>query len=122
MKVIIDTNAFMASYQFGIDIFDELQKLGFTEFVTLPQVIHELQTLSETAKGKDVIAAKVGLKLVQRCEIVPGEGDADDAIVGIAQKLRIAVVTNDIKLKERVCEHGIKVAYMRQKNRLELTG
>jgi len=122
LKVIIDTNAFMASHQFGIDIFDELQKLGFTEFVTLQQIIDELKRLAKTAKGKDMIAAKVGMKLAERCSIISCPSNADDAIVNEAQKLKAAVLTNDIELKGRLRNHGIKVVYMRQKNRLELSG
>lgn len=122
MKIIIDTNAFMASHQFGIDIFDELQNLGFTEYVVPQQIIIELQTLAKKAKGKDIIAAKVGLKLAERCVTVLCRGNADDAIVKIAQEHQISVCTNDIELKRRLHNSGIKVAYMRQKNRLEISG
>jgi len=121
LKVIIDTNAFMVSHQFGIDIFDELQKLGFIEFVTLQQIIDELQRLAKNAKGKDMVAAKVAMKLAERCSIISCLSNADDAIVKEAQKLKAAVFTNDLELKRRLQTHGIKVVYMRQKNRLELS-
>lgn len=121
MKVIIDTNALMIPIQFNVDIFDELQRLGFNEFVVPKAVLNELDTLVDRSKGKDKMAAKVARSLADRCEVADITGFADDVILGLADDSGAAVLTNDIKLKNRLCEKNITVVYLRQKNRLATT-
>ncbi|AGB48817.1 PilT domain protein [Methanomethylovorans hollandica DSM 15978] len=120
MKVIIDTNALMIPVQFNLDIFSELHRLGFNHFIVPLAVLNELDRLVTTARGQDRIAAKVGRSLAQRCELVSKEGHADDIIVSLAQVTGAAVLTNDIGLKKRLIEMGIRVISLRQRNRLEL--
>jgi rRNA-processing protein FCF1 len=121
LKVIIDTNALMIPIQFNVDIFDELQRLGFDEFVVPRAVLDELGTLVDRSKGKDKMAAKVARSLADRCEVVDVTGFADDVIVELADDSGAAVLTNDIKLKNRLREKDITVVYLRQKNRLATT-
>ena len=121
MKVIIDTNALMIPVQFNVDIFDELQRLGFDEFVVPLAVINELETLVKRTRGKDKMAAKVARSLADRCEIMDATGFADDVILELADEIGAAVLTNDIKLKNRLCDKNITVVYLRQKNRLATT-
>lgn len=120
MKVIIDTNALMIPVQFNVDIFSELHRLGFDHFMVPLAVLTELDKLVALARGQDRIAAKVGKSLAQRCEIIPLEGHADDIIVSLAQDTEAAVLTNDIGLKKRLLEMGVRVISLRQKTRLEL--
>lgn len=120
MKVIIDTNALMIPVQFNVDIFNELHRIGFDHFIVPLAVLTELDRLVTLARGQDRIAAKVGKSLAQRCEVVPLEGHADDIIVSLAQDTGAAVLTNDIGLKKRLLEMGIRVISLRQKTRLEL--
>jgi len=120
LKVIIDTNALMIPVQFNLDIFSELHRLGFNHFIVPLAVLNELDRLVTTARGQDRIAAKVGRSLAQRCELVSKEGHADDIIVSLAQVTGAAVLTNDIGLKKRLIEMGIRVISLRQRNRLEL--
>ncbi|MGP8320704.1 MAG: type II toxin-antitoxin system VapC family toxin [Methanosarcinaceae archaeon] len=121
MKVIIDTNALMIPVQFNVDIFDELQRLGFDEFVLPKAVLDELDTLVGRSKGKDRMAAKVARSLAGRCKVVDITGFADDVIAELAWDSNAAVLTNDIRLKNRLREKGITVVYLRQKNRLATT-
>ena len=121
MKVIIDTNALMIPVQFNVDIFDELQRLGFEEFVVPRSVLNELDNLVDRSKGKDRMAAKVARSLAERCEVADITGFADDVIVELANNTGAAVLTNDIKLKKRLQEKDITVVYLRQKNRLATT-
>jgi rRNA-processing protein FCF1 len=120
LKVIIDTNALMIPVQFNVDIFSELHRLGFDHFIVPLAVLNELERLVTTARGQDRIAAKVGKSLAQRCELVPMEGHADDIIVSLADDTGAAVLTNDIGLKKRLLEMGIRVISLRQRTRLEL--
>lgn len=127
ITILIDTNGFMIPVQFGIDIFSELRRLGFSKFLTIPAVISELEKLSKTLKGNDRIAARVALQLSKQCEVpsdsvhrtVP-EKYADDIIVESAVKYSVCVLTNDADLRRKLMSCGVVVVSMRQTNRLDI--
>ncbi len=126
MKVILDTNALMIPGQFGVDIFSELNRLGFDLFIVPHAVVHELHRLKDTEKGKDKRAAKMALSFIDKCEIINNEDknneirNADEIIVNLAIKFKAAVLTNDIDLKKRLCSKGITVVYLRQEKYLDI--
>jgi len=122
MKVIIDTNILMVPHQFGVDIFEELASLGYDEYLVPKAVVAELVSLVESAKGDDRIAAKVGLSLVDRCQVVGGAngGSADDEILRLAVEGGFAVCTNDSVLRKRLSGNGVTVVYLRSRRRLSV--
>jgi rRNA-processing protein FCF1 len=121
LKVIIDTNGFMIPVQFGVDIFEELKRLGFDEFFVPEAVVFEIEKLIKREKGSNRIAAKVARSMMDRCErITAATGPADDVILRLAKEMGAAVLTNDIGLKRRLAEEGIQIISLRQKNRLDL--
>ena len=129
--VLIDTNGFMIPIQFGIDIFSELKRLGFSQFLTVPAVIYELDKLSRTVKGNDKTAVRIARRLSERCRIINDFGSdsggssgsrvkyADDVIIESALKYSVAVLTNDSVLRQKLMQKGIRVVSMRQTNRLD---
>ncbi len=121
VKVILDTNALMVAEQFGVDIFSELQRLGFIQCLVPVPVIRELKMLATKAdKGRDKIAARVGLGLSEQCRIMDtAEYDADRAIEDLALQENASVFTNDKALKKRLFSKGITVIYLRQGRYLE---
>ncbi len=121
MKVILDTNALMVPEQFGVDIFSELQRLGYAECIIPTQVLDELETLKVKGyKGLDKVAARVGLGLANRCKVIAGiSGDADQAIEQLSVRENAAVFTNDKALKKRLISKGMTVIYLRQGRYLE---
>lgn len=120
MKVIIDTNGFMIPVQFGVDIFEELKRLGFDEFFVPEAVVFEIEKLIKRERGSDRTAAKVARSMMDRCEhIIPATGPADDVILRLAKEMGAAVLTNDIGLKHRLTEEGIQTISLRQKNKLD---
>ncbi len=123
VKVIIDTNALMVAEQFGVDIFSELVRLGYVEWLVPAQVKGELGSLAVGAdKGRDKTAARVALGLVERCQVVGIDNcPADQAILDLAEKENAAVFTNDRALKKRLFSKGITVIYLRQGRYLEAT-
>ena len=123
MKVILDTNALMVPEQFGVDIFSELQRLGYVDYMVPKQVLAELETLKTKGdKGLDKIAARVGLGLAERCKIIDDvSGNADQAIEHLSVRENAAVFTNDKALKKRLFNKGITVVYLRQGRYLEVT-
>jgi hypothetical protein len=122
MKVLIDTNSFLVPHQFGVDIFEELARLGYNECFVPRAVVDELGRLVVKSKGEDKIAARVGRALAERCEIIETEegGCVDDIILRLAVERKLAVCTNDSLLKKRLSTKNITVVYLRQTNRLSI--
>lgn len=119
LKIIIDTNGFMIPVQFGVDIFEELRRLGFNEFYVPEAVVFEIEKLIKREKGLNRTAAKVARSMMDRCKEIAGKGPADDVILKLAREMEAAVLTNDIGLKRRLAENGIQTVSLRQKNKLD---
>lgn len=119
MKVIIDTNGLMAQGKFGVDVFEELGRLGYDEYVLPSAVVDELKALEKKVRGSDKAALAVAKSLALRCQVVEAPGEADNAIVELAKKLVAPVFTNDSELRRRLRDEGIKTIYMRSKHKLE---
>ncbi|MGC9514487.1 PIN domain-containing protein [Methanocrinis sp.] len=121
MKVLLDTNALMVPGQFGLDVFRELEELGYRSFLVPSPVLSELEALARVADSRrDRTAARVGLALASGCEIVEASGEADDCLVDLAQNEGAAVFTNDKELKKKLSTRGVTVIHLRQRRRLEI--
>ncbi|HWQ66238.1 MAG TPA: nucleotide-binding protein [Methanospirillum sp.] len=123
VTVLIDTNAFLMTLQFRIDLLGEIRGMfGVTRPGVPDVVIRELQGLS-MGRGNDAAAARFGLRLAEMCDVVEtgGEGmSVDDRIFAYACRERCRVVTNDRALRERLLDEGLDVISMRGKQRLEI--
>ncbi len=119
MKVIVDTNGLMVQAQFGVDVLDELGRLGYDECIVPSAVVDELHVLRQKVKGADKVAVAVAMALAKRCKGVDAPGNADDVIVGLAKMLDADVFTNDAALRKRLKKEGIKTVFMRSKHKLE---
>lgn len=141
-SVIVDTNALLIPGEFGVDIFAELERLGYTSIIVPRNVLNELEVLRGRAslKGKERRAAAVGYALLQDyvrdtnksrrercgCTILleaeveeEGESDTDTAIILLAARRGAAVLTNDEVLRRRLTDAGIVTVYLRGRTRLE---
>jgi rRNA-processing protein FCF1 len=148
-EVIVDTNALLIPGIFGIDIFEELERLGYLRVIVPKAVVNELNQLRQRSglKGKERMAANVGYSLIQnyahttgqeqerepiRCTVTieepeegeeeeggGEEGDTDERIAALAQKRKAAVLTNDEELRTKLTQAGIVTVYLRGRNRLE---
>jgi rRNA-processing protein FCF1 len=138
VSCLIDTNGFMIPVQFGVDIFSELNRLGFSRFLTASAVLFELTRLSQTVSGSDKAAVRIALQLAQKCQIIDADSDADkdlqsktgkepqtkntyadDVLFNYAVENSIAVLTNDVQLRQKLTQKGIPVISMRQTKRLD---
>ncbi|HDN68185.1 MAG TPA: hypothetical protein ENG23_01170 [Methanomicrobia archaeon] len=65
-EVIVDTNALLLPGEFGIDIFEELARLGYERAVVPRAVLNELDRLRQhpRLKGSERRAASLGFSLV----------------------------------------------------------
>jgi len=121
LKVMLDTNALMVPEQFGVDIFAELERLGYHQFLVPVPVLRELSGLAAFAdSGKDRFAAKVGLALAERCEAVEASGEADQSLLDLALERNVSVFTNDKELKKKLSSKGVTVIHLRQRRYLEI--
>lgn len=130
MMIILDTNMLLVPGQYKIDIFDELIRLGYTEFIITNSVVRELLILSKKyKKKKDIMAVNLAMSLLDRCKIVEMDKVmekqkilrhtdrntiADDDILDLADEIG-AVATNDKKLIEDLKKKNVKVVRLRQK-------
>lgn len=119
-KVIIDTNGLMIPGQFGIDIFSELEQLGFFSYIVPSASVKELERIASTGRSKDRAAAKIALSLLNRCTIIDKNGYADNIIIDLAVGMDAAVLTNDTELKKRLCSKGVTNVYLRDRTRLSI--
>jgi rRNA-processing protein FCF1 len=122
--VLIDTNGFVSSGRFCLDIFDEITDiLGKCTFVIIAEIEDELRGLGR-GNGKDAAAARFGLQLLEKCDVLQPTayscGSVDDKIVLTAQEHRCYVVTNDKELKQRLLNQGVAVIVVRGKKKLEI--
>jgi len=64
----VDTNAFFIPEVFGVDIFSELERLGYTEILVPAEVLSELERLRRKRglKGREKRALNVALALIQK--------------------------------------------------------
>jgi hypothetical protein len=118
--VIIDTNGLMIPGQFGIDIFSELEQLGFDSYVVPSASVKELEKIAVKGRGKDKASARIAISLLDKCTIIDKKGFADDIIVELAIDMKTAVLTSDTQLKKRLCSKGITNVYLRDRNRLSI--
>ncbi len=65
-EVIVDTNALLIPGEFGVDIFQELERQGYEHIIVPRVVLNELERLRQRPglKGKEKRAAKIGYSLV----------------------------------------------------------
>lgn len=139
--MIVDTNALLIPAEFGVDIFEELDRLGYLHVIVPRMVLNELEQLKmrRGLKGKERMAAKVGDSLLRkyidtaekerlptRCtvsieEAEEGEGmhDTDALIAALARKRKAAVLTIDEELRLKLSQAGIVTICLRGRNRLE---
>jgi len=128
VSVILDSNFLFIPGQFGVDIFEELQRLfeGPVRCVVPAPVTEELRLLRREAKPKARKMVDFALALTGRCEVAEEnllQGEmVDDAILRLAQRWGCPVATNDAQLRKRLRAEGIPVIYLRQRAYLEVDG
>ena len=120
--VVLDTNALMMPYQFGINIERELLKLlGMCRIIIPMTVVEEITRLSKE-KGEIGRAAMLGLSIMQKrgFRLMESDQDGDDGVLEAALKVEAAIVTNDKELKKKAKELQLSIIYLRGENRLEI--
>jgi len=128
LKILLDTNFFLVPVQMGIDIFEELDRVIGKSYklVTIKPVVNELKEIKAKGWGKDQIATRVGMKFLEKVEVIDFSGiadNADEAIIqyGQANKRECAIATNDKELRAKLEELRVPVVYVKGKQTLGTT-
>jgi rRNA-processing protein FCF1 len=130
VKVVLDTNFLLLASIFRGDVFEELDnRIGRrTEKIVLKPVYHELKRLSTDSNFRTRNQAETALQVIERgvlrvvdVDVGPSE-TVDELIARVAVLWKCLVATNDRALRKRLVKSGVPVAYLRQRNRVEVRG
>jgi len=122
MLIIPDTNflIYMTDYR----LWHEFENLcGIYDLIILPQIVYELEELSQKGNASEKKSALVALEILKKIKKLPKkeEGYADDVIIQTSLKLKkvnkknFAVATMDRELKDKLKKLNIKTLAIRQK-------
>ena len=120
--VVLDTNALMMPYQFGINIEKELNRLlGICRIIVPRTVVEEMEKLAEEG-GEVGRAAKLGLSIIKKrgFRLVETESKGDEGVLETAIKMDADIVTNDKELKKKAKELRLPIIYLREGCKLEM--
>ncbi|MCI4323841.1 MAG: hypothetical protein L3K03_07495 [Thermoplasmata archaeon] len=113
--VLLDTNALFLPFRERFPLEAELTRVVPGSEVRVPAPVRrEIARL--VAAGRP--GAAVAAEFAGRFPSVPGPGEGDVAILGIARRLRAAVVTADAGFRDRLLAAGIPVLSPRGLHRL----
>ena len=116
--VILDTNALMMPFQFGVNLDLELERLfGSFEILVPSPVVRELTSLAP----KDRIA-RSALRLARKYKTVESEGQTDKVLVDLAKDLHAVVVSNDKLVIRSLEREGLPYVRLRSRSHLILEG
>lgn len=111
--VILDANALFIPFQFGVNLTGGLRELlgDDVEIIVPSSVVDELERIP----GEDW-RRRAALKLAREFRVVKAEGKGDEAIINLARRLKLPVVTQDKELKRRLKEEGLSVITLRERS------
>jgi len=116
--VILDTNALMMPFQFGINLDLELERLfGSFEILVPSAVVRELRSLAPTNS-----IARSALRLARKYKTVESEGETDKLLVNLATDLHAVVVSNDKLVIRSLEKEGLPYVRLRSRSHLILEG
>jgi rRNA-processing protein FCF1 len=116
--VILDTNALMMPFQFGLNLDLELERLfGSVEVLVPSPVVEELRSL---ASGNSV--ARKALRLIEKYGTVEVQGEADKVLLDLAKDRRGIVVSNDKLVIRSLKKEGLPYVRLRSQSHLVLEG
>jgi len=115
--VVLDANALMMPFQFGLNIDLELGRLvPGCEIVVPSSVVDELRAVLEKTSDPH---ARSALSLAPKYRCIGVEGTSDEAVLDCAISLKAVLVTNDRGLRALAQAAGLTVIGLRGKNHLE---
>jgi len=127
-KILFDTNFLMIPLRFGVDIFEEAERVlnQQPEYYVTKSVLGEIAQLKQGAAPSFAKELSFAEKLAERCGVLDFEVEdgetVDESILRTAREKRFIVGTTDSELRKKLREAGVKVLVLRQRRYLELLG
>lgn len=129
VSILLDANFLLLPAQFSVDVLGELERLfnGAVKGIVPRPVYEELRSLARTADTKRGRHAVRAVHLVDArfdildVELRPDE-TVDDLLLRTAWTTGYPVATNDRALRRRLRDLNITTVYLRQHNRLDVSG
>jgi rRNA-processing protein FCF1 len=129
VPILLDVNFLLLPAQFSVDIVGELERLfnGAVNGVVPRPVYEELKSLARTSDTKRGRHATLAVHLVDKrfdvldVELQPDE-TVDDLLLRTALATGYPVATNDRALRKQLRDLNITTVYLRQRNRLDVSG
>ncbi|AAB90656.1 type II toxin-antitoxin system toxin ribonuclease VapC9 [Archaeoglobus fulgidus] len=115
---VVDTNVLMYVYLNKADVVGQLREFGFSRFLITASVKRELEKLEMSLRGKEKVAARFALKLLEHFEVVETESEGDPSLIEAAEKYGCILITNDKELKRKAKQRGIPVGYLKEDKRV----
>lgn len=116
-RLILDSNALIAPFQFSFNLDLEVQRvLPGVQPIVPTSVIRELEMLASRGER----SAKAALALSAKYEHIEIKGTGDAPIFNLALKMSWPVLTMDRRLRENLLKRGISVVFVRDKGKLEM--
>ncbi|MBI2133787.1 nucleotide-binding protein [Candidatus Woesearchaeota archaeon] len=125
-KILLDTNFMLIPGQFGVDIFEEINRICIFshEPVILEESLKELDGIIMGQKGKDKAAAKLAIELIKKKGIMTLKTatfkNVDKTILELAPKEGLIVATQDKELRHELKKLGVRTIVLMQKKYLKL--
>ncbi len=119
--VLLDTNALLMPFQFGLNPYKQLKELiPNTKIITLQECVDELKKIRPRS-WESVIKLGLSNGLIIKKSTTKAS-TVDDLIVKESLKNKYIVLTQDKELKKKLLNKSLRLVVMRQKKYLELIG
>ncbi len=117
--VLLDTNALLIPFEFGLDIYKQIKNLvPKAKIITLSLCVDELKSVKPRIYESIInLGLKKGLTVI---ETLLKAKNVDSQILDYAVSHKCIVFTQDIGLKKKLLNVGLHVVIMRQKKYLKV--
>ena len=84
--MLVDTNGLMVPGQYGIDVFEELRRLGYDEFLCALGRERRARIAEAKSQREGPHGALIANGLLSGCEIIEAPGSADDVLIMLGKR------------------------------------
>jgi rRNA-processing protein FCF1 len=122
LRILLDTNFLLNMLRYKVDfsIFDNLEEK--VDLFISSETLRELKSVANR-KTKEGRLALMALKLIesQKINVVQSlKKVVDEDLLALAKKEGFIVATNDKDLKEKLKKENVRIAYLRNKKKIEV--
>ncbi|MFZ8830032.1 MAG: PIN domain-containing protein [Candidatus Aenigmatarchaeota archaeon] len=122
LRILLDTNFLLNMLRYKVDfsIFDNLEEK--VDLFISSETLRELKSVANR-KTKEGRLALMALKLIesQKIKVVQSlKKVVDEDLLALAKKEGFIVATNDKDLKEKLKKENVRIAYLRNKKKIEV--